>query len=147
MHVVATIDDETSQASLIGYLSCDQFSTPRPVRFYIDSGSTITTLLSIDVVRLNLKWSHLKQTNCDTAIGPAEPFVLPSAKVILKTIDNQTEQLKPFPLGAINLLPPDDPCEVYPVQYEFAFSLLGMDVLKEFKTWKWDWRKKQLLLK
>ena len=46
MHVVATIDDETSQASLIGYFLCDQFSTPRPVRFYIDSGSTITTLLS-----------------------------------------------------------------------------------------------------
>jgi len=147
LHVIASIDDETSQAYLVGYLVCPQFSAPRRVRFYIDSGSTITTLLSIDVVRLNLRWSHLKQTICETAIGQAEPFVLPSVFILLKTIENQIEQLKSYPLNAINLLPPEDPCSVYPAQYEFAFSLLGMDVLKAFKTWEWDYQSKQLILK
>jgi len=63
------------------------------------------------------------------------------------TSQNQIEQLKSYPLNAINLLPPEDPCSVYPAQYEFAFSLLGMDVLKAFKTWEWDYQSKQLILK
>lgn len=149
MYVVAPIDVNTNQAYLLGYLLCSQLSTPRRVRFYIDSGSTITTLLSIDIVRLNLRWSNLTQTDCDTAIGPAKPYELPSVTILLKTIvDEQgTEQLIPHSLDKINLLPPDDPCDVVPAQYEFAFSLLGMDILKEFTRWEWNFTKNQLILK
>ena len=136
MHVVANIDKATNQAYLFGYFQCSQINTPRSVRFYIYSGSTKTTLLSIDCVRLNLKWHNLKRTYCDTAIGPAEPYVLAKSTIFLKTIDKQIEKLTPYKLEAVNLLPPEDPCEVYPAQYEFGFSLLGMDILKEFKTWK-----------
>ena len=145
MKVIAEIDDGY-QAYLMGYIACSQLSGARPVRFYIDTGSTITTLLGIDIVKLGLKWSTLRLTRCDTAIGPAEPYILPSVTILLKQWKDHEQELIAYNLKSINLLPPDDPTKVFPVEYDFAFSLLGMDVLKNFNVWTWKHSEKQLLL-
>jgi hypothetical protein len=145
LRIIAELD-ENKQAYLLGYVYCSQLDEARQVRFYIDTGSTVTTLLDIDTVRLGLKWRDLKQTKCDTAVGPAYPFVLPSATILLKSTEDGKVTLNPFSLEIIHLLPPDDPTTVMPVQYEFPFSLLGMDVLAKFKTLTFNFVEKKLIL-
>lgn len=145
MRIIAELD-EHKQPYLLGYILCSQLDTPRKVLFYLDTGSTVTTLLDIDIVRLGLNWRNLEQTECDTAVGIACPYVLPSATILLKSIDNNEIALNPFPLDIIHLLPPDDPTTVTPVEYEFAFSLLGMDILQKFKTWKFNYEEKKVVL-
>ena len=139
--------DEYKHAYLVGYLGCSQFTEPQRVLFYLDSCSTVTTLLDIDVVRLRLNYRGLKQTTSNTAIGEAYPYILPNVTVFLKNLlSNKIEKLKPFPLKVIHLLPPDDPTTIVPVQYEFGFSLIGMDILSKFKTWNMDYKNKKAVL-
>jgi len=129
----------------LGYISCSQLEKPQKVNFYLDSGCTVTTLLDIDVVRLGLYWRNLKQTTCETAIGEAYPFILPEVTVLLKSFEDGKVWLNPISLKLIHLLPPEDPTTILPVQYEFAFSLLGMDVMQKFVTWKMDYKNKKVI--
>jgi hypothetical protein len=141
--------DEDDQPYLNGFLLCNQLDKLRQVRFYLDTGSTVTTLLDIDIVRLGLKWKNLGQTICITATGTAEPYVLPKATIYLKALidDNGEEiKLKSFDLEKIHLMPPEDPSSIIPVQYEFGFSLLGLDILKMFKEIHLDWNNRKVVL-
>ena len=122
------------------------FKKPITVKFYIDTGSTNTTLLSVDIVKLGIVWRGLDITTCDTAIGPTEAYVLPCTAILLKTFENKKERLIPYPIKGIHLIPPKDPLKVVPVEYEFSYSLLGMDILKNFRTWYWDFSKNELIL-
>lgn len=136
MQAIAQVDKQ-KQAYLTGYVSCSQYDGFKPVKFYIDTGSTFTTLLSVDIVKLGIDWRSLDQTEyeCITGSGPAYPYALPNVVVGLRTLRGKKEKLTLFPLKYIHLLPPDDPTKIVPAQYEFAFSLLGMDVLYNFKHW------------
>ena len=145
MKLIAELN-ENKQAYLLGYISCSQLKKPQKINFYLDSGCTVTTLLDIDVVRLGLNWRNLKQTTCDTAAGKAFPFVLPQVTILLKSFEDGKVWLNPFTLEEIHLLPPEDPTQIVPVQYEFAFSLLGMDVLANFSSWKFDYKNKKVIL-
>lgn len=138
--------DEEKQPYLSGFISCAQLDKPRQVRFYLDTGSTITTLLDIDVMKLGLKWTHLEQTECITATGPAHPYILPIATIFLKAlIDNETK-VYPFELDKIHLIPPTNPLSIFPIQYEFGFSLLGLDILQKFSIIKMNWNDKKFVL-
>ena len=99
------------------------FKKPITVKFYIDTGSTNTTLLSVDIVKLGIVWRGLDITTCDTAIGPTEAYVLPCTAILLKTFENKKARLIPYPIKGIHLIPPKDPLKVVPVEYVFLQSI------------------------
>lgn len=145
MQIIADLD-ENNQAYLLGFVYCSQLREARQVRFYVDTGSTVTTLLDIDVVRLGLKWQGLEQTKCDTAAGVIYPYILPRVTVFLKNIVDSKVILNAYPLKTIHLIPPEDPTKIVPIQYEFCFSLLGMDVLEKFSDLKFNFKEKKMYL-
>ena len=145
MQLIADLD-ENLHASVLGLISCSQLKEEQYVRFLLDTCSTITALLDIEVVKLGLVWKNLKKTKCDTATGSTWAFVMPKVKLRLEIFNNGKKKLYPFSLKAVNLLPPDDPTTIFPVQYVFAYSLLGMDILKNFRTWTFEYEDKKLIL-
>ncbi|MFA7398677.1 MAG: hypothetical protein WC046_09360 [Candidatus Bathyarchaeia archaeon] len=50
MKITAEIDGN-KQAYIIGYILSPQLPEPQKIKFYLDSGCTITTLLNIDIMR------------------------------------------------------------------------------------------------
>jgi hypothetical protein len=138
--------NENNHGYVLGYILCSQLKKERRVLFYLDTCSSKTTLLDIDIVRLGFDWRNLNRATCSTAVGEACPFVLQDVTLRLEILNNGEKILYPFPLEFIHLLPPDDPTTIVPVQYVFAYSLLGMDVLKNFKTWKFEYQDKKLIL-
>ena len=138
LRVIAKLDKQRNdQADLTGFLSCAQFNDLRPVHFYIDTGCTFTTLLDIDIVKLGINMINLRQSQCQsiTPVGPVDPLELPNVVIRLKDVEGPRQRLAPFILDFIHLLPSDDPTEIVPAQYEFGFSLLGMDILQKFRNW------------
>ena len=90
-------------------------------------------------MQLGINWRGFKQTECDTATRKAYPFIMPETTVLLKSYEDAQFRLKPFNLKQVYLLTPKDPTTIFPIQYEFAFSLLGMDILEKFSLWRWDY--------
>jgi hypothetical protein len=138
--------DGEKQPYLLGYIFCSQLKEPQQITLYLDTGSNVTTLLDIDVVKLGLKWRGLKQTECTTAVGTAYPYVMRNAIVFLRDVEKDKTSYIPFKLKQIHLMPPDDPLSIVPVQYDFGFSLLGLDVLQKFSTIKMNWADKNFSL-
>jgi len=145
--VIANLD-EHYHPYLTGSLSCSQYEGFKHVQFYLDTASTCTTLLEKDIIMLGIDWSGLNQSKWGsmTAKGPIYPFELPNVIIGLRTLDDEKKSLKQFPLKVIHLLPPDDPTSIFPVQYVFSYSLLGIDVLKKFKHWYWNLKDRELIL-
>ena len=115
-------------------------------KVYLDTGSTRTTLLDIDVVRLGIVWKNLEQTKCITATGEAYPYVLPKVKIYLSGITDEVTKLHDFELEKIHLMPPENPLSVIPIQYEFGFSFLGLDILQNFRLIELNWLEKIVTL-
>lgn len=43
-------------------------------------------------------------------------------------------------------MPPEDPTAIVPVQYEFGYSLLGLDILQRIRLIELNWREKLVTL-
>ena len=148
MKLVATLDNK-NHPYVTGYLLCSQYKGFKHARFYLDTGCTCTTILDVDAVKLGLDWSCLTKSihPSMTASGGVNPFELPNVIIGLQTFDDQGKRtLKQFPLRVLHIIPPDDPTAIVPVQYSFSYSLLGIDVLKRFNHWYWDYKKKKVIL-
>ena len=67
-------------------LFCPHYSGYRPVRFLLDTGSTVTTLLDIDIVRLGIDCSILNVSTIprSTANGIVYPHMLPSCSILFE---------------------------------------------------------------
>ena len=131
--------DQSFHAHVIGFLHCAQFGQPKSVHFIVDTGCSVTTLLGDDVTRLSINCHGLQQTECNTANGPIRPYLLPHAEVILPTyhgLSGKRVKFTLFHLKNIQCNPPTPPLPTltFPVQ---TISLLGMDILRFFKNWKY----------
>lgn len=148
MKVVASLDVR-SHAHLIAYFWCSQFEEPKSVHFIIDTGCTITTILSDDATRLGINCSALNSANkVSTANGNVVPYILPKVVLIYETyfgLFNLKKGLKGRELAEIHCHVPTDPSLMTPQRMANACSLLGMDFLKKFK--KWRFTDKELILR
>jgi hypothetical protein len=130
---------------VIGSVKCPQFNELKNVDFLIDSGSTFTTLLPYDVITLEIDWESLPLANfnCMCASGNYfRPRVLADVEIHLNNEDGVPTLEEVFKLPFINVMPPsEDQSHAEP------YSLLGMDVLRNFSIWRWQFNSKLFLIR
>lgn len=130
---------------------CQQFSKPRPIHLIVDTGSTMTTLLSDDVTRLGINCSNLRLAPdpSATANGPVTPYLLPNVLLIIEVehgLFNRNHSFAGFRLNEAQYMPPTNPMHMTPQRIHDAYSLLGMDMLGLFKKWYWHHYDRELIL-
>jgi predicted aspartyl protease len=139
-------------AQIIGTMKCHHLGNIQKefITFFVDSGSSITTLLPFDVDRLGIDYESLDYADspCTTATGERIfPKILPEVELTLTTYDGAGKKEDVFLLPTINCMKPSKELDKsLPVEV-FTYSLLGMDVLHNFKDWHWDFDKGELHLK
>lgn len=139
MRIVAQLD-EYYHAHIFGYFACDQFRHPKPIHLLVDTGCTITTLLSDDVTRLGINCTGLNQAPpTSTANGLVVPFILPNANFILEVQNgwfNRNNVFSTAHLNEIHCSQPTHPQHMTPQRIVRACSILGMDFLRYFPKWQ-----------
>lgn len=139
-------------AQVIGTLKCPHLHNAKTenIIFFVDSGSSITTLLPFDVYKLGINYDALRYSKeaCTTATGERVfPKTLPNVGLTLNTHDakgNSKEDI--FVLDYIHCMKPPAPLDRTLPTEVFTYSLLGMDVLHNFKDWHWDFKLGELHL-
>lgn len=153
MRLIATLD-EKCHAYLSALLWCSQFDEPKTINFLIDSGCTVTTILSDHTAMLGIDCSLLVPSDNPvvTANGTMTPYKIPKVIMIFEVKKGFMNLKKDYwgtLLDRIHCHPPTDPALVS--QYtedekdEF-YSLLGMDVLSKFRFYRFDYKKRELII-
>ena len=147
MPVIADVSSN-GIANIVGYLSCSKFNDFKALNFIVDTGSDITTILPVDSLRLDIDFAPLKKSKepCVTAKGEIYAYVLPNVQVNLSCNDGKKGSLAMFPLRQIHCLKPSDFTRRNTLMVKFPYSLLGMDVLRYFTKWNWNFDDKTLTL-
>ncbi len=151
MHIVADIYPPNPHARIIGSLNCSQFNDLRTVEFVVDSGATFTTLLPYHVNSLGINIGILRRAPkpCYSATGDSiYPHILPNVELHLDKNDGQPRSEVIFTLPFIHCMPPLPPNpldQIAPLR-EITTSLVGMDVLRHFSKWNWNFEKGELHL-
>jgi predicted aspartyl protease len=129
--------DGRKHAFIVGSISCSQLNEPKLIRFLVDTGASLSTVLSYDTLRLGLDCSKLKPSDCSfsTANGRRSAYQLDDVEITLNTND------EPVGRGTVTFSLKGMPCFAPPstidasVVAEETYSLLGMDILFLFKKW------------
>jgi hypothetical protein len=151
LQTVAYLDDNR-HARLVGQLECSLFQQPQYVNFLIDTGSTTTTLLGIDILRLGINCGQLPLSSLQvqTANGNVNPHELRNVRItflVRSGLFNRRNGTLTFPLTHINCLPNSTQQILIPsptLTLHHSYSLLGMDVLKFYP--KWYFKERELVL-
>lgn len=148
MQIVASLDSNY-HAHLLGLINCSQFNRAKSIHLIIDTGCSNTTLLSDDVTRLAINCSGLKfaPIPCLTANGTITPYILPQVDLSLPRRHrwfNRKTSLVTLQMTNVHCMPPTHPQFLTQQQMLQSCSLLGMDVLRLFR--KWRFTKRELIL-
>jgi hypothetical protein len=170
LRLIATLD-ANDQPKVMGVLCYSGKETV--IQFYVDVGATYTTLLDYNVSKLGINWRTLNRTEeCIGASETSKPYVIKNAVIKLPVEKNSETSLQPYPLKEIFLIPPKSLLFKFPfstlgsnrvlefnnwwlnkplkriplVKFNCSFSLLGMDILKQFAHWHWYYDTKVLIL-
>lgn len=141
---IPNIYTQIPHARVIGSLNCSQFSDLRTAEFIVDSGASFTTLLPYHVVMLGINWQILPYASiqCTTATGDrVNPRLLQDVELHINKNDGKPNSEEIFILPYIHVMPPS-----LQEQIPRSYSLLGMDVLRNFPNWHWDFDKMCLFL-
>lgn len=122
---------------------------PFPVTMLIDTGASCSCLLKDHVHYFKIPYQTLPDADSPitTASGRTIPKLLPNVDLILpvRTDPPYTEiTLLGFHFDEFQILPPKR--RYVPRPRHRVVSILGMDVLRIFKQWTWDWNEQQLIL-
>ncbi len=106
----------------------------------VDTGATTSTILDGDCARLGLNCEELEISDVPTETVGAKiyPYKLPDVAFIF--IDTKNE-LRPEILESIDVIEPTDES---PRPY---FSILGMDIIKRYKRFVYDYPKGEIVFK
>ena len=122
---------------------------PFPVTMILDTGASCSCLLPDHVHYFRIPYQELTDADrpINTASGIVTPKILPNVDLILplKTGLNYSQAIlwKIF-FDEFQILPP--PRKHIPQPRHRVVSIIGMDVLKDFKKWLWDWNSSELVL-
>lgn len=135
MRIRAVLDGR-KHAFIVGSITCSQFTEPKPIRFLVDTGASLSTILSYDALRLGIDCFKLESLGCSfgTANGRRFAYRLKDAEITLITNDGLNGGTVTFSLQGMPCLPPPSTIDESMVAEE-PYSLLGMDVLFLFKRW------------
>lgn len=141
VQLVARLDNNR-HAYIFAFLKCPQFIEPKSTVFLVDTGCTITTVLSDDVTRLSINCNDLQRSSVSvsTANDNIHPYELREVDLIFRVKYgwlNQKNGLAQVHLNKIHCMPPNH-LHTPTHDSEMANTLLGMDVLHLFKKWKYE---------
>jgi predicted aspartyl protease len=133
----ARIEDD-GHAYVIGFLRPPNSNQYQYVRFLVDTGCSITTLLSDDAARLAINCRYLTQATftVTTANGRVHPWCIVNPDFLLPVrygLFHRKKTLARPPLRFICCMAPTgNPA----IPYTRTNSALGMDVLNFFEKWQ-----------
>lgn len=147
MQLRARIEDD-GHAYVIGFLRPPQSNQYQYVRFLVDTGCSITTLLSDDAARLAINCNSLPQATftVTTANGRVHPWCIDRPDFLLTVrhgMFHRKETVTRTPLKFICCMAPiGNPT----IPYDRTNSALGMDILHFFKNWRWQFKDRTLIM-
>ncbi len=147
MQLRARIEDD-GHAYVIGFLRSPQTTNYYYVRFLVDTGCSITTLLSDDAARLAVNCNSLPQATftVSTANGRVHPWCIDRPDLLLTVrygLLHLKEVVTRTPIRFICCMAPTgNPA----LPYDRTNSALGMDILQFFKKWHWQFQKNTLIM-
>ncbi len=107
-------------------------------------------MLPFDVDRLGIDYNALRYADdpCTTATGERVfPKILPKVELTLNSFDaNGKSKEDIFVLPYVNCMKPPQALDRRLPSEIFTYSLLGMDVLHNFREWHWDFDAGELRL-
>ena len=141
---IPTLYTQIPHARVIGSFQCSQFNDFRTAEFLIDSGASFTTLLPYHVIALDIDWENLANARTPCMIANGEPIyakLLPDVELHINRNDGKPKSEEIFVLPYIHVIP-------VPMRQRIpvSASLLGMDVLRNFPNWHWDFDNMYLTL-
>lgn len=139
-----TIFTKIPFGKIIATIQSKRFREPQTFEFLIDSGTSFTTLLPYHVLSSEINCDYLPTASkpCFVANGqPIYPKLLYDVNISINSYFQGKRGEENFVLPFIHLMPPNTQ-QVLPR----TLSLLGMDVLRNFSSWHWDYRTYQLFL-
>ena len=144
MRLVARVRPEWNQAYVQGTIKFQHIPFRVPIIFLIDTGCSETTILQDDVIRLGIDWKYLPEKNQDvmTASGKIRSRVLNDVDIFLpaevSVVDNTPREYQ-IHYDKIDIMPPRSEHQNLDLERpRDCFSLLGMDVLSNFRKWRWE---------
>jgi len=122
---------------------------PFPITMLVDTGASCSCLLQDHVHYFQIPYNRLADADnhVSTASGRVIPKILPNVDLILpvKNEPNFTQTtLCTIHFDRFQILPPSR--RYVPILRNRVVSIIGMDVLREFKRWHWDWNSSELIL-
>ena len=144
MRIVARVRPEWNQAYIFGTIQLQHIPNRMPIIFLIDTGCSETTLLQDDVIRLRINWHNLPEKDQDvlTASGRIRSRVLSDVDIFLpaevSVVDNSSMEFQ-IHYEKIDIMPPRSGHLDSDLEHpRDCFSLLGMDILINFRKWRWE---------
>ena len=138
MRIVADLDNR-KHAFIVGSITCCQFEDAKQIRFLVDTGASLTTILSYDTLRLGIDCTklHLTQGSFSTANGERKGHNLRSVELKINSSNAKSQQeTMTLTFESTPCFPPPTTIDSYLVA-EDTYSILGMDVLFLFKKWRY----------
>lgn len=122
---------------------------PFPVTMILDTGASCSCLLPDHVHYFRIPYQELSDSDdhINTASGRVIPKILPNVDLFIpvRTGPNYSQaNLWKKSFDEFNILTP--PRRYRPRPRHRVVSILGMDILKQFKKWQWDWNSSKLFL-
>lgn len=124
---------------VFGFFCCRQLGLSGVARFMIDLGSTRTTILEGDAVKMGIDFKKLKKSKEPTQItgGELRPYVIPKSFLLF---ENKKGKYHFEPLDELEVIKPKRG------KLKPDFSILGIDVIRRF-NFNWDRNGKPTLKK
>ncbi len=122
---------------------------PFPVTMLLDTGASCSCLLPDHVHYFRIPYQNLADADrpINTASGRITPKILPNVDLILPVrtgpYHSQTILWK-ISFDEFQIVPPQR--RHVPQPRHRVVSIIGMDILKYFKKWQWDWNASELIL-
>ena len=112
-----------------------------PIKFCIDTGSSITIICYLDAIRIGLDYNSLEKSDQQTinGVGVFTPYILSDTDILFINSEGTISCISEY-VGNIHVMPPPHSSantskindENNNSNNQIQMSLLGMDVLKNF---------------
>ena len=139
MQLRARIEDD-GHAYILGFLRPPQSDQYQYVRFLVDTGCSITTLLSDDAARLSINCQCLPQATftVTTANGRVHPWTIVEPDLLLPVRYGLLHLKRTLARPQLRYICCMAPIGNPAIPYTRTNSALGMDVLHFFKNWQFN---------
>lgn len=115
------------------FLMCPNPEISKPIRFYVDTGASRTTIADRDAIRMGLDYTQLQQSDPALGIGCAfiKTYLLRNVTLVFKVSSSSFHMER---LPAVTVLKHEPRNEEERRNVDQLPSLLGVDVLEKYSV-------------